>query len=225
MQPAPRLAGASQPRALLTQSSTSNTPQAAQAEPSAQLTLTSAQHLSEAKRALADGYKLNRDPKKAQWEEVAAAKWHLKAIGAAEAEYREAQELLQEVARRERQIELARKQAEAEKSAETTAPAAAAEVGSDEASSAVTPSPASTIPPAATAARQSPPPTTTGRGLFERLLYEQPRRAGAKADLQRERASRGRDRAVQGRELQLQPEPAGDVLAPRWGVEVALIHR
>src|SRR2546421_8000001 len=32
--------------------------------------LTSAQHLAEAKRALADGYKPNRDPKKASWGDV-----------------------------------------------------------------------------------------------------------------------------------------------------------
>jgi hypothetical protein len=42
--------------------------------------LTSAQHLAEAKQALAEGYKPNKDPKKASWGEVAAAKWHLKAI-------------------------------------------------------------------------------------------------------------------------------------------------
>jgi hypothetical protein len=74
------------------------------------LELTSAQHLSEAKRALADGYKPNKDPQKTSWGEVAAARWHLKAIGQGAPEYREAQELLKEVARRERQ-ELAAKAA------------------------------------------------------------------------------------------------------------------
>lgn len=113
-----RLADATQPQALL--STSSGAPQAAQAAPSPSLTLTAAQHLSEAKRALADSYKPNKDPQKAQWGEVAAAKWHLKAIGATAAEYREAQELLREVARRERQIELAKKKAQAAEPAEET---------------------------------------------------------------------------------------------------------
>lgn len=72
--------------------------------------LTSTQHLAEAKRALADGYKPDKDPKKASWGNVTAAKWHLNAISSGAAEYREAQELLKEVARRERQIELAKRQ-------------------------------------------------------------------------------------------------------------------
>jgi hypothetical protein len=72
--------------------------------------LTSAQHLAEARRALADGYKPDKDPKKASWGNVTAAKWHLNAISSGAAEYREAQELLKEVARRERQIELAKRQ-------------------------------------------------------------------------------------------------------------------
>jgi hypothetical protein len=74
------------------------------------LELTSAQHLSEAKRALADGYKPNKDPKKTAWGEVAAARWHLRFIGQNAPEYREAQGLLKEVGRRERQ-ELAAKSA------------------------------------------------------------------------------------------------------------------
>lgn len=73
-------------------------------------TLTSAQHLAEAKRALADGYKADKDPKKASWGNVTTAKWHLSAIGAKDAEYREAQGLLKEVARREKQIALASRQ-------------------------------------------------------------------------------------------------------------------
>ena len=44
--------------------------------------LTSAQHLSEAKRALADDYKPDKDSQKASQEVLAAARWHLKAIGA-----------------------------------------------------------------------------------------------------------------------------------------------
>jgi hypothetical protein len=58
--------------------------------PNVQLELTGAQHLAEAKRALADGYKPNKDSKKATWGEVAAARWHLKAIGQSAPEYREA---------------------------------------------------------------------------------------------------------------------------------------
>jgi hypothetical protein len=75
----------------------------------ASLDLTSAQHLAEARRALADGYKPNRDPKKAAWGAVAVARWHLKAIGSGAPEYGEAQELLKEVVKREKQIELASK--------------------------------------------------------------------------------------------------------------------
>jgi hypothetical protein len=154
-QPAPQLAGASQPRALVTQSSTSNTLQAAQTEPSPQLTLTSAQHLSEAKRALADGYNPNKDLQKAQWGEVSAAKWHLKAIGSAAAEHREAQELLKEVARRERQIELARKQAEKDEVSDATAEADAA--ADDDHSSTLESSSA----PAAPSSTYSSPTTTS----------------------------------------------------------------
>lgn len=72
--------------------------------------LTSAQHLAAARKALADGYKPHKDPKKASWGEVATARWHLIEIGPGAAEYREAQELLKEVTRRERQIELASKE-------------------------------------------------------------------------------------------------------------------
>lgn len=114
-QPVPQLAGGTQPQALLGQGAAPGT---AQTTPSPALALTSAQHLSEAKRALADGYKPNKDPQKTQWGEVSAAKWHLKAIGASASEYREAQELLKEVARRERQIEFAKTQAKKSKDSE-----------------------------------------------------------------------------------------------------------
>jgi hypothetical protein len=73
----------------------------------ASLDLTSAQHLAEARRALADGYKPNKDPKKAEWGEIAVARWHLKLISSGAPEYGEAQELLKEVVKREKQIELA----------------------------------------------------------------------------------------------------------------------
>ena len=89
------------------------------------LELTSAQHLAEARRALADGYKPNKDSKKASWGEVATARWHLKAIGAGAPEYREAQELLKEVASRERQIILASSHPDAKPSSKVTASDAA----------------------------------------------------------------------------------------------------
>lgn len=94
-----------QPQALSTQSAASTS-----LHPSTtSLDLTSAQHLTEAHRALADGCKPNRYPKKAACGEVAVARWHLKAINSGTPEYGEAQELLKEVAKREKQIELASK--------------------------------------------------------------------------------------------------------------------
>jgi hypothetical protein len=167
----PQLAGTTaQSQTLLTQSSTANAPQLAQAEPSPKLTLTSAQHLSEAKRALADGYKPNKDAQKTQWGEVAAAKWHLKAIITSAPEHREAQELLKEVTRRERQIELARKQADEGKNEGTDATAEANAAADDAYSSESTSarstisSPTHTSPSSSTPARTSPPAITTGGG-------------------------------------------------------------
>jgi hypothetical protein len=110
------------------------------------LELTSAQHLSEARRALANGYKPNKDPQKTSWGEVAAARWHLKSIGQGAPEYREAQELLKEVARRERQ-QLAAKAAEDQ--ATPASNEAAGEAG-EESSAATTTPPA---PPAKQAAQ------------------------------------------------------------------------
>lgn len=95
-----------QPQALSTQIPSNSNPQTLPSTSE----LTSAQHLAEARRALADGYKPNKDPQKASWGEVATARWHLKTIGSGTPEYREAQELLKEVAKREKQIELASKQ-------------------------------------------------------------------------------------------------------------------
>src|SRR3712207_5169685 len=148
--------GASQSQALLGSASNSAGTQVAQPAPQPPPTLTSAQHLAEARRALADGYKPGNDPQKAKWGEVATAKWHLRAIAPATLEYPEAQELLKEVARRERQVELARKRAEAVKNAEEADAADAAEDDSDEAPSAVTPRPAPSSTSASDAARQSP---------------------------------------------------------------------
>lgn len=135
----------SQPQSLVSSNTTPNSaPQS--------VTLTSAQHISEAKRALADGYKPNKDPKKASWGEVAAAKWHLKAIGASAAEYQEAQELLKEVARREKQIELAAKQPAASPSPQDTSTADAGR-GEDTSSDSTSASPSS--PSSTSGARQS----------------------------------------------------------------------
>jgi hypothetical protein len=100
-----------QPQSLLS-------PSATPAPTGQSAALTSTQHLAEAKRALADGYKPDKDPKKASWGNVTAAKWHLNAISSGAAEYREAQELLKEVARRERQVELAKRQPVASPAAE-----------------------------------------------------------------------------------------------------------
>jgi hypothetical protein len=94
-----------QPQALSTQSVANSSLQPSPTSPD----LTSAQHLAEARRALADGYKPNKDPKKAALGEVTVARWHLKAINSGTPEYGEAQELLKEVAKREKQIELASK--------------------------------------------------------------------------------------------------------------------
>lgn len=157
-------AGALRPQALFDSGSNSPAAPVAQSAPQPPLTLTSAQHLAEAKRALADGYKPGNDPRKAKWGEVAAAKWHLRSIVPATLEYPEAQELLKEVARRERRIELARKQAEAEtdKSVEEEADADAADADDDKTSSAVTSSSAPSSTSAPAAPRQSPSPTVTG---------------------------------------------------------------
>jgi hypothetical protein len=169
----PRLAGATQPQALLSPGSgpASGAAQAAQSTPPPILTLTSAQHLAEAKRALDDGYKSNKDAQKTKWGEVAAAKWHLKAITPSTPEYREAQELLKEVARRERQIDLARKQSEKDEYSDSTAEADAVDDEDDDSSSkassapsAPSSTPAYSSPSAPTATRQTPPAGTTGTG-------------------------------------------------------------
>jgi hypothetical protein len=136
------------------------------------LELSSAQHLAEAKRALADNYKPNKDPKKATWGEVAAARWHLKAIGSSAPEYREAQELVKEVARRERQIELAAK-AEVTEAAQARESASAGGVEGGEAegedsSSAASPPQATSAPliasPPTRSAVVSRAPTTPSTG-------------------------------------------------------------
>lgn len=162
-----RLAGTAQPQAML--SSDARAAEAAPPTPPPSFTLTTAQHLAEAKRALADGYKPNKDAQKAQWGEVAAARWHLKAIGTTAPEYQEAQELLKEVVRRERQVELARKQAEKKEESDATADADAVNDDNDDsssepssASSTSSSTPAYSSPSASTATRQTPPASTAG---------------------------------------------------------------
>jgi hypothetical protein len=156
-QPAAQLTDATQQQTLLGQGTTN----AAQPAPSPSLTLTSAQHLFEAKRALADGYKPNKDPQKAQWGEVATAKWHLKAISTTAPEYREAQELLKEVTKRERQIELARKKAEADEDSDEAADDADDDSDDDASASSSSAASSSSTKPAA---RQAPPASTAGGG-------------------------------------------------------------
>jgi hypothetical protein len=125
------------------------------------LELTSAQHLSEARRALADGYKPNKDAQKTSWGEVAAARWHLKSIGQGEPEYREAQELLKEVAKRER-LELAAKAA-AEAQATRASDEAAGEAGEDS-STATTTTPVVPAKQAAQSKAGEAPPQPTSPG-------------------------------------------------------------
>lgn len=162
--PATQVAGVSQPQALTGSNSTAA--QAAQPAPSPSLTLTSAQHLAEAKRALADGYRPDNDPRKAKWGEVSAAGWHLRSIGSAAPEYQEARQLLKEVARRERQVELARKQAGRDEDSDKTDASDASDEDSDDdaddGSSAAASSTPHSSPPAPAAARQSPTAGTTG---------------------------------------------------------------
>jgi hypothetical protein len=160
--PASQPAGASQSQTLLGSGANTTGAPAAQPTPQPALTLTSAQHLAEAKRALAEGYKPDKDPQKAKWGEVATAKWHLKTIGAAAAEYREAQELLKEVARRERQMELAKKQAREDQESDKSTAADASDDDSEASLPATTSSPASSSASTPNAARQSPTPATAG---------------------------------------------------------------
>lgn len=66
--------------------------------------LTPAEHLEEAKKALSDGYKPNKDIMKTTWGRVTDAKKHLEAIKTDTSEYNEAKNLMQEVSRREKEI-------------------------------------------------------------------------------------------------------------------------
>ncbi|HVN95243.1 MAG TPA: hypothetical protein VMT62_02340 [Syntrophorhabdaceae bacterium] len=63
------------------------------------------EHLKEAKKALADGYRPNRDPMKAAWGRVAQAERHLRAIDSRSKAYGEARSLMKVVATRKKAIE------------------------------------------------------------------------------------------------------------------------
>jgi len=69
--------------------------------------LTPDQHLSEAKKALADGYKPQKDIMKRAWGRVDDAKKHLALIPQNSQEWGDAEKLRKEVARREKEIEKA----------------------------------------------------------------------------------------------------------------------
>jgi hypothetical protein len=63
-----------------------------------------AEHLALAKKALADGYKPNKDPAQTNWGRVTDARRELEAITPDAKEYKEAQVLMKEVSRREAEI-------------------------------------------------------------------------------------------------------------------------
>lgn len=71
------------------------------------LTMTPAEHLDAAKKALADGYKPNKDIMKASYGRVADARQHLIAVVPSAPEYNESVALLGEVRKRETKIEQA----------------------------------------------------------------------------------------------------------------------
>jgi hypothetical protein len=72
-------------------------PQTHRPEPEPFFQRTSGEHLKEAKKALAEAYKPNKDPMKTTWGRVSDAQRHLKAIKAGSKEYKEAQQLMNEV--------------------------------------------------------------------------------------------------------------------------------
>ena len=63
------------------------------------------EHLKEAKKALADGYKPNKNPMKTIWGRVYDAQRHLNAINERAKEYKEAQRLMNEVRSRMEEME------------------------------------------------------------------------------------------------------------------------
>jgi hypothetical protein len=67
--------------------------------------MTSAEHLDEARRALADGYKADANPLKTIWGRVGDARKHLEEIGPGCPQYKAAQSLLQATLLREKRID------------------------------------------------------------------------------------------------------------------------
>lgn len=67
--------------------------------------MSAAEHLEEAKNALADGYRPHTNPAMTAWGRVSDAAKHLGAIRPESPEYKEARKLMQEVNSRQRQIE------------------------------------------------------------------------------------------------------------------------
>lgn len=80
-------------------------PQINRVEPKPFFLRTPREHLKEAKKALSDDYKPNKDPMKTSWGRVYDAQRHLDAIKPGSKEYKEAQELLHEVSMRMKGIE------------------------------------------------------------------------------------------------------------------------
>ena len=80
-------------------------PQGHRAKPEPFSRKTAPEHLKEAKKALADGYKLNKNPMKTVWGRVSDAQKHLSAINHRAKEYKEAQRLVNEVRSRMQEIE------------------------------------------------------------------------------------------------------------------------
>ena len=66
---------------------------------------TAKQHVAEAKKALADGYKPNKNPLKASWGRVSDAKRHLEAVKPKSKEYPEAKRLIKKVQARLAEME------------------------------------------------------------------------------------------------------------------------
>lgn len=90
---------------LLSEKMTFSELQFSEAQPECFLRKTPQEHLGEAKKALADGYKPHRNPMKTVWGRVSDACMHLNAINKRSKEYKEAQELMKEVQSRREGME------------------------------------------------------------------------------------------------------------------------
>ncbi len=82
---------------LLSEETTFPELQFSRAQPERFLRKTPQEHLKEAKKALADGYKPHKNPMKTVWGRVFDACMHLNAIDKRSKEYKEAQQLMKEV--------------------------------------------------------------------------------------------------------------------------------